>query len=58
MSPRSAKRPCCPGMKPSAQALPWMTDVAALRDYGMVLTTTHELDMDATQQCHARMRIK
>ena len=45
-------------MKPSAQALPWMTDVAALRDYGMVLTTTHELDMDATQQCHARMRIK
>ena len=31
---------------------------AALRDYGVVLTATHELDMDATQQCRAAMRVK
>jgi N-methylhydantoinase B len=31
---------------------------AALRDYGVVLTATHELDMDATQQCRAKMRVK
>jgi N-methylhydantoinase B len=31
---------------------------AALRDYGVVLTATHELDMDATQARRAAMRVK
>ena len=31
---------------------------AALRDYGVVLTASRELDMDATQQCRAAMRVK
>ena len=31
---------------------------AALRDYGVVLTASRELDMAATQQCRARMRVK
>jgi len=29
---------------------------AALRDYGVVLTASRELDLEATQQCRARMR--
>ena len=45
-----------PGMKPSAQALAWITDVTALRHQGVVLTATRELDLEATQAQRKMMK--